>query len=144
MSELGPHALVPLRPEVIRLEEGRGKLLGGRCRSCGAWHFPPPEVCARCHGAEVEVAPLSGRGVVYTYTVVHQSTPEFRTPYVLVYVDFPEGVRVLGQLVRCPAESVRIGMPVEVVFEEVGEDAEGRKVVGWRFQPASPAREGSG
>jgi hypothetical protein len=78
---------------------------------------------------------LSGRGTVYTYTVVRQSTPEFRTPYVLVYVDLPEGVRVLGQLVGCPEEAVRVGMPVEVVFEEVATDPQGRSVVGWRFRP---------
>jgi uncharacterized OB-fold protein len=83
----------------------------------------------------VERVDLSGRGTVYTYTVVRQSTPEFQTPYVLVYVDFPEGVRVLGQLVGCGPEAVRVGMPVEVVFQEVGKDPEGRPVVGWRFQP---------
>ncbi len=127
---------VPFRPGLLRFVDGRGVLVGGRCRGCGAVYFPAPEVCARCQGLDLERVDLSGRGVVYTYTVVRQSTPEFQTPYVLVYVDFPEGVRVLGQLVGCDPEAVRVGMPVEVVFQEVGKDPQGRPVVGWRFQPA--------
>jgi uncharacterized OB-fold protein len=136
MSEIAAaEPYVPFRPGLLRFEGGRGVLVGGRCRECGATYFPAPEVCARCRGQEVERVDLSGRGTVYTYTVVRQSTPEFQTPYVLVYVDFPEGVRVLGQLVGCGPEAVRVGMPVEVVFQEVGKDPEGRPVVGWRFQP---------
>ncbi len=136
MAEAGPsQATRPFRPELLRFHEGRWELLGGRCRACGAWYFPAPRVCARCSQGEIESVPLSGRGTVYTYTVVYQSTPEFPTPYTLVYVDFPEGVRILGQLVRCPPEAVRIGMPVEAVFEE--EDRGGQKVVVWRFRPAA-------
>ncbi len=131
----------PLQPGVLRWQEGRWELVGGRCRACGAWYFPAPRVCAQCHQEEIEPVPLSGRGTVYTYTVVYQSTPEFPTPYTLVYVDFPEGVRVLGQLVRCSPEAVRIGMPVEAVFEE--EDRGGQKVVVWRFQPAASVQEGT-
>jgi uncharacterized OB-fold protein len=130
---------VPFRPGLLRWEAGRGVLVGGRCRTCGTVYFPAPEVCARCQGQDLEPADLSGRGTVYTYTVVRQSTPEFRTPYVLVYVDLPEGVRVLGQLVDCEVEAVRVGMPVEVVFQEVGKDPQGRPVVGWRFRPAAEA-----
>ncbi|MCL6500363.1 MAG: Zn-ribbon domain-containing OB-fold protein [Firmicutes bacterium] len=138
-TELVSESYVPFRPGLLRFEGGRGVLVGGRCRSCGAVYFPAPEVCARCQGEDLDRVDLSGRGAVYTYTVVRQSTPEFRTPYVLVYVDFPEGVRVLGQLVGCEPEAVRVGMPVEVVFEEVAKDPQGRPVIGWRFQPAAEA-----
>lgn len=131
----GAGSHVPFRPKLMRFGDGRGVLVGGRCRACGAAYFPAPEVCARCGGLELEPIDLSRQGVVYTYTVVRQSTPEFQTPYVLVYVDLPEGVRVLGQLVGCEPETVRVGMPVEVVFQEVGKDPQGRPVIGWRFQP---------
>lgn len=138
MSEttVGSSGYVPLRPGVLRFEDGRGVLVGARCRACGAYYFPAPEVCARCQEQSLERVDLTGPGTVYTYTMVWQSTPQFQTPYVLVYVDFPEGVRVLGQLVGCEPSAVRVGMPVEVVFEQVGKDPEGRPVVGWRFRPA--------
>jgi len=137
-ANIASQAYVPFRPGLFRFEEGTGELLGGRCRSCGAWYFPSRPVCAKCLSQEIEILPLSKQGTVYTYTVIYQSTPEFQVPYILAYVDLPEGVRVLAQLTQCPLEGVRIGMPVEVVFEEVGRDQEGRTVVGYRFRPAPP------
>lgn len=82
---------------------------GSRCTSCGATFYPPRGICSRCL-SELEPAELSTRGVVYTYTVVHQAAPGFETPYTLVYVDLPEGVRVLGRLAGEP----RIGLEVEL------------------------------
>ena len=47
--------------------------------------------------------------------------PGFRDalPYVLAYVELGEGVRMLTNIVDCAPDDVRIGMPVEVVFEDV-------------------------
>ncbi len=101
--------------------DGAALLAGSRCPACGAAFFPPRQVCSRCLG-ELEEAPLSARGTVYTHTVVHQSAPAFETPYTLVYVDLPEGVRVLGQL----AGEARIGMEVELEPDER---------LGFRFRP---------
>lgn len=69
----------------------------------------------------LSVLPL-GRGTIYTFTVTHQNqAPGFRDalPYVLAYVELAEGVRLLTNIVDCAPEAVRIGMPVEVVFEDV-------------------------
>jgi uncharacterized protein len=78
-----------------------GHLLGSRCPDCGAHYFPQRRACARCLGDELQRVALSTRGVVYTSTVVHQSKLEFPVPYVLAYVDLPEGVRVPGQVTGC-------------------------------------------
>lgn len=127
---------VPLRPGLLELgADGEGRLLGSRCPSCGAWFFPRRQVCSRCLAEPLETAPLSPRGTVYTYTVIHQAPPGFEVPYVLVYVDLPEGVRVLGQLAGVAPESVRIGLEVELALEPFGEDEEGREVIGYRFHP---------
>ena len=40
-------------------------------------------------------------------------------PYAIVVVELEEGARVLSNLVDCPAARIEIGMPVEVVFEDV-------------------------
>ncbi|WP_245642453.1 OB-fold domain-containing protein [Nonomuraea candida] len=56
---------------------------------------------------------------MHTYTVVHRSfAPGYRgrEPYVMAWVDLPEGVRAFGHVVGCPPERVRIGLPVRVTF----------------------------
>ncbi len=126
-----------ISPGLLELEPGgEGALLGSRCPSCGASFFPHRQVCSRCLHEPLERVPLSSRGTVYTYTVIRQAPPGFEVPYVLVYVDLPEGVRVLGQLAGATAESVRIGMEVELSVEPFRVDAEGREVIGYRFHPA--------
>ena len=115
-------------------------MLCGHCPSCGASFFPYRQVCSRCLHESLERVPLSLRGTVYTYTVIHQAPPGFEVPYVLVYVDFPEGVRVLGQLAGLPPGAVRIGMEVELAVEPFGEDAEGGEVIGYRFHAAEGER----
>ena len=75
--------------------------------------------------SEVEWVLCSGLGTVYTFTVTYQNqAPGFRDdlPYVLAYVELEEGVQMLTNIVDCPPEEVRIGMPVEVTFEDVGEE----------------------
>ena len=51
---------------------------------------------------------------------LHQA-PGFRDglPYVLAVVELTEGVRLMTNIIGCPPDQVRIGMPVEVVFEDV-------------------------
>jgi uncharacterized OB-fold protein len=80
--------------------------------------------------------PLSVTGTLYTYTVVRQSTPAFEVPYVLGYVDLPEGVRVMAQIAGCEPEEVQIGMPVVLSLEPFGDDEDGRQVIAYRFRPA--------
>jgi uncharacterized OB-fold protein len=97
-------------------------------------------VCSRCLSEELEAAPLSSRGTVYTYTVIHQAAPGFEVPCALAYVDLPEGVRVLGQIAGVEPEAVRIGMEVELSLEPFGEDDEGQELIGYRFHPAPEGR----
>jgi uncharacterized OB-fold protein len=64
----------------------------------------------------------SGKGKVYTFTVTYQNQAAgFRDslPYVMGYVELAEGVKMLTNLVDCKPEEVKIGMPVEVVYEDV-------------------------
>ncbi|MFQ5524095.1 MAG: Zn-ribbon domain-containing OB-fold protein [Acidimicrobiia bacterium] len=116
--------------------DGTGNLIGSWCRNCGAHFFPVREACSRCLSDDLETVPFSTRGTLYTYSVVHQSTPSFEVPYVLGYVDFPEGVRIMGQITGCGIEDIRIGMPLVLSLEPWGEDDEGNPLIGYRFRPA--------
>lgn len=128
--DVGTEDAVSFRPDALEVGPGGGRLIGARCPACGAHFFPRRELCSRCLG-HLEPVALSGRGTVHTFTVIHQAPPGFEAPYVLAYVDLPEGVRVLGQLEGEPA----IGAQVELVLRTVGQDDQGRRVVGFRFRP---------
>lgn len=117
-------------------------LAGTRCRRCGTYFFPRRTVCAQCLSEETETVPLSHRGVLYTFTVVYQSTPEFKTPYILGYADLSERVRVLAPLAEIEVDRVQIGMPLQLRVEPVRTDAQGRAVMGYRWHPGGEVPRG--
>jgi uncharacterized OB-fold protein len=98
--------------------QGRLQLL--RCRPCGTYVHPPAPVCPACLSRDVAPAVVSGRARVATYTLNHQPwVPSPDHPYAIAIVEIEEqpGLRLMTNVVNCPAESVRIGMPVRVLFE---------------------------
>jgi uncharacterized OB-fold protein len=100
----------------------RHELYIQKCRSCGARRYYPRALCPSCLSDDTDWELSSGRGTVYTYTVTYQNqAPGFREelPYVLAYVELSEGVRLLSNIVGCPPEAVKIGMPVQVTFDDV-------------------------
>jgi hypothetical protein len=74
---------------------------------------------------EVGWQPASGRGTVYTYSIVHQNDlPPFnqRVPYVAAIVDLAEGPRMMTNLVEVDHDEIRVGMAVEVAFQKISDD----------------------
>jgi uncharacterized OB-fold protein len=94
------------------------------CASCSTIRFYPRALCPSCLSAKTEYLRASGRGTVYTFTVTYQNQAAgFRDelPYVMAYVELDEGPRILTNVVKTPPDAVTIGMPVEVVFEDIDE-----------------------
>ena len=115
----------------------RHELYVQRCRSCGTVRFYPRAVCPVDLSDATEWLRGSGRGTVYSFTVTHKNqAPGFREelPYVLAIVELAEGPRLMTNIVGCAPDAVRIGMPVEVVFDDVTPE-----VTLPRFRPASSA-----
>jgi hypothetical protein len=88
---------------------------------------PPDVVCPHCHTTNPEFAftPVSGRGTVRSWTVMHQSfLPGFEedVPFLLVDVELEEqpDLRIIGRLVDGPDATVAIGTSVQVTFEDLG------------------------
>lgn len=101
------------------------RLVLQRCTGCGAFRFIPGEICPACHSADSSWTEVSGRGQVYTYTIVHRApTPAYqaRAPYVIAQVELEEGPRVSTTLVGVDPADARVGMPVSVVFDDVEPD----------------------
>lgn len=98
-----------------------GRLLIKRCTACGQAFFYPRTYCPRCWSPDTEWVEASGRGTVYTFTVVHQNDlPPFneRLPYVVAIVELEEGVRMTSNIEGIDPEDVRCDMPVAVAFRE--------------------------
>ena len=101
-----------------------GRLALQRCDHCGHFAHPPVFVCPACldPAASFSWEPVSGRGVIRTWTVMHMAfLPAFaaEVPWVIVQAELEEqaGLRYLANLLDGPSAELRIGAPVEVVFE---------------------------
>ena len=102
-----------------------GKLLGSRCRSCGAVAGYPRGFCPSCWSADVEDVELSGRATLYTYSTVHVNPmPPFAdlVPYVAALVDLEEGPRLTTRLVDVAPGELAIGMALTARFETVDDE----------------------
>jgi uncharacterized protein len=101
------------------------RLVIQRCADCGRLRYFPRRHCPVCWSATVDWVPVSGRGTIYTYSVVRRSpSPGFKdlVPYAVALIDLEEGVRVFSRLVDCAVEDVGIGAPVDVRFEALDDE----------------------
>jgi len=92
------------------------------CEACGAAFLPPSPVCPHCLGEDVGWRAASGRATVSTFVIVHQRWfPAFAgdLPYNVAQVELEEGPRLTANLVGIANDDIRVGLPVEVVFDEV-------------------------
>jgi len=105
------------------------QLKAQRCLTCSEFRWTPQAFCPHCYSWDYEWAGLSGRGSVASCVVVHYvAVPAFKdeAPYVVANITLDgTGGRVcmLSNVVGCPPEDVRVGMPVSVFFDDIGRDA---------------------
>jgi uncharacterized OB-fold protein len=97
-----------------------GQLRFLRCGTCRHYVHPPVPRCPYCLAVELAPEPVSGNGTVHSFTVNYHQWIPGSDPYVigLVTIDEQDDVRLTTNLVDCDPDDVRVGMPVEVVFEE--------------------------
>jgi len=118
----------------------RYNLEGNQCTICGRKYFPPKHICDSCRRESIgkmKKVKLSGKGRIYSYTVIHTGSSMFnlQTPYIMAIVELNEGPRITGQIVDCETNDVKIGMPVESVFRKIGEDGKnGTIYYGYKFR----------
>lgn len=103
----------------------RHELTLKHCNDCGYYIHYPKTRCPKCWSTNVGDAAVSGRGTIYTLAIHHvPSGPGFETPYpvALVSLEEQEDVRIMANIVECPLEEIKVGMPVEVVFHDVTDE----------------------
>lgn len=104
----------PVSPETKPFWDAaaEGRLLIKTCRSCGQAHYYPRAICPFCFGEATEWLPASGRGIIYSYSVMRRVP----VPYAIAYVTLEEGVTMMTNIVDCDLDAIRIGQAVKVVF----------------------------
>ncbi len=115
------------------------KLVLQRCDACGYYVHWPSVLCPRCQSDKLSPTKVSGKGKIFTYTIVHHVfAPVYadEVPYSLAIVELDEqpGLRMLANIVDCPNEALYIGMPVEVTFQDF------ENVTLPQFRPATNAK----
>jgi uncharacterized OB-fold protein len=101
------------------------RLVVQRCTVCRHQQLYARAHCLRCRGP-VEWVDASGRGTIYSYTVIRQNfSRPFRDllPYIVALVDLDEGPRLMTNVVGCAPVDLRIGAAVQVCFEPVSDEA---------------------
>ena len=97
-----------------------GRLRFLRCNACAYLIHPPAPYCPRCQSTDTSPTAVSGRGIIHSFTVNHQPWDGEGDPYVigLVAIDEQPDVRLTTNIVDVEPDDVRVGMAVEVVFED--------------------------
>jgi uncharacterized OB-fold protein len=129
----------PMTPEAKPYWDGLKdeKLMLPKCGDCNKAFFYPRIACPHCHSRNIGWEQASGKGVLYSFEIAYRSlNPAFKIepPYVLAMIELEEGPRIMSNLINNEADPavVKIGAPVEVVFEKQNDD-----VTIALFQPAS-------
>lgn len=102
----------------------RGELLMQRCAACHTFRWLPRPMCPHCQSLEREWVKMSGRGTVYSWTIItHPVHPAAaaKVPYNVAQVQLEEDPTLImvTNLVGLKNEDIRVGLPVEVIFEEL-------------------------
>ena len=110
------------------------KLMGSKCKKCGALYTPPRPICVKCKGYEMEWVEMKGKGKLSAFTVVTVGPPwmvklgyDRKNPYCSGVVTLEEGTRVVARIEDVDAsnpESIKVGTPLAVDYIHLGEGEE--------------------
>ena len=109
----------------------QGKLMGTKCRKCGAKHLPPRQHC-KCGSSEIEWYEAPAKGKIFTYTMVTfppDSMAKY-APYIVAVAELEDGSRLLAQLTGATPATLKVGLPIQVVPHQITEDR-----IAYKFKP---------
>jgi uncharacterized OB-fold protein len=91
-----------------------GRFLIPLCTACGKAHWYPRAICPFCASDTVEWRAASGKGTIYTFSVMRR----VKEPYAIAHVTLAEGPTMLTNIVDCDFDKLAIGQAVAVVFKD--------------------------
>lgn len=90
-----------------------GKLLVKHCTECNQSHHYPRSLCPFCFSDKTEWKECSGKGTLYSYSVMRRAP----VPYAIAYVTLAEGPTMLTNMADCDFDKLKLGQSVKVVFK---------------------------
>ncbi len=90
-----------------------GKLLVKYCKACGEHHAYPRTLCPFCFSDQTEWRTASGKGTIYSYSVMRRAP----IPYAIAYVTLAEGPSMMTNIVDADFDALRCGQSVNLVFK---------------------------
>jgi uncharacterized protein len=113
-------------------------LLGSRCSSCGAHHFPRHDTCPYCAAEGPQPVELSATGTLWSWTAVTAPPPGYagETPFGIGVVELPEGIRVITRLTESDPDTLALGQQMELRVVPLTTDDDGNEVTTFAFAPA--------
>ncbi|MDD3885211.1 MAG: OB-fold domain-containing protein [Gallionella sp.] len=123
MNEMLTRNIPPITAETAEYWAScaRHELQIQRCLECGTCQFFPRIMCTACSGKSLRWVRASGRGQVKSFTIVRRAVSEAyaaEVPYVVALVELEEGPTMMSNVVVGNVDEIRIGMPLEVVFDD--------------------------
>ncbi len=107
-----------------------GKIMGSKCKKCGALAVPPRPICISCFGGDMEWVPLKGSGKLLAFTSIVVAPPNMvkegfdrKNPYLVGVVELDEGVKTVARIVGMDAknpEKIKVGTALKAEFLEKG------------------------
>lgn len=109
------------------------RVMGSRCKKCGALALPPRPICIGCHGGDLEWTEFKGKGKLAALTSIVVAPPAMaregfgrNNPYIVGVVELEEGVKAVVRITGVDAkkpETIKVGMPLQADFLSKGEGA---------------------
>ena len=139
---LPPGLPIPV-PEVDGLStqywEGvqKNELWVQRCNTCKGWQWGPEWICHHCRSFDMGWGKIEGKGKIYSWERAwHPVHPALKShgPYIIVLVELPQygNIRMIGNLLGDPHQTVTIGAAVEAVFEHHHDTTPPFTLVQWK------------
>lgn len=115
------------------------RLMVQRCKDCGNWVWGPEWICHSCHSFDLEWTEVEGKGRIYSWERVWHpvhSALKGHGPYIVVLVELPgaDNIRMIGNLLGDPEQTVPIGAEVEAVFEHHNAADPPHTLVQWKLK----------
>jgi uncharacterized protein len=119
------------------------KIMGTRCKKCGALFAPPRPICIRCHRSEMAWIEMEGEGKLSAFTCIAVGPPFMiaqgynrKNPYISGVAELEGGVRVDALIQGVDAnrpEEIKVGMSMKAKFLHHGEGEDARTYLA--FEP---------
>jgi uncharacterized OB-fold protein len=95
-----------------------GKLMAGKCQRCGKIHLPPRPLCDNCFSQQFTWIPVSGKGKLLTFSVIHIAPTQFQAiaPYAVGIVQLENDLKIPGMISGVAPEQLKIGVNLAIDF----------------------------